>query len=79
MTRFRERPHFTQRERLALEYAEQVIRVSAEVSDALLDRVRRHLPRGRGADFRSKLNSVLRVGTRASARSRRRRTMPRLQ
>src|SRR3972149_7016450 len=42
IARFRESPHFSDRERAALEYAEQVTRASHDVSDALFDRVRRH-------------------------------------
>ncbi len=68
--RFRESPHFSDREKVALEYAEQVTRASADVSDALFDRVRRHFNEREIVEltatiamenFRSKFNAPLKI------------------
>ncbi len=70
IARFRESPHFSDRERAALEYAEQVTRASADVSDALFDRVRRHFNEPEIVEltatiamenFRSKFNAPLKI------------------
>ena len=70
IARFRESPHFSDRERAALEYAEQVTRASHDVSDALFDRVRRHFNEPEIVEltatiavenFRSKFNAPLRI------------------
>lgn len=70
ISRFRESPHFSVRERAALEYAEQVTRASAAVSDELFDRLRRHFTEPEIVEltatialenFRSKFNSALRI------------------
>src|SRR5574341_1535224 len=70
IARFRESPHFTEREQVALEYAEQVTRASAEVSDTLFDRVRRHFKEAEIVEltatiamenFRSKFNAPLKI------------------
>ncbi len=68
IARFRGSPHFSDQEKVALEYAEQVTRASAEVSDALFDRVRRHFSEDEIVEltatiavenFRSKFNAPL--------------------
>ena len=70
VSRFRESPHFSERERVALEYAEQVTRASAEVSDGLFERVRRHFNEAEIVEltatiavenFRSKFNAPLKI------------------
>ena len=70
IARFRESPHFSDRERAALEYAEQVTRASHDVSDALFDRVRRHFNEPEIVEltatiamenFRSKFNAPLKI------------------
>lgn len=70
VARFRESPHFTPREKVALEYAEQVTRASAHVSDELFDRVRRHFDEREIVEltatiatenFRSKFNAPLKI------------------
>jgi alkylhydroperoxidase family enzyme len=70
IARFRESPHFSAGEKVALEYAEQVTLASAEVSDALFDRVRRHFSEDEIVEltatialenFRSKFNAPLRI------------------
>ncbi len=70
IARFRESPHFSPREKAALEYAEQVTRASAEVSDVLFDRIRRHFSEPEIVEltatialenFRSKFNAPLKI------------------
>ena len=70
VARFRESPHFADLEKVSLEYAEQVTRVSAEVSDALFDGLRQHFSEPEIVEltaaiamenFRSKFNTALRV------------------
>jgi alkylhydroperoxidase family enzyme len=70
IARFRESPHFSDREKAALEYAEQVTRASADVSDELFDRVRRHFNEPEIVEltatiamenFRSKFNAPLKI------------------
>ena len=70
IARFRESPHFSDREKVALEYAEQVTRASADVSDELFDRVRRHFNEPEIVEltatiamenFRSKFNAPLKI------------------
>ena len=70
VARFRESPHFSPREKAALEYAEQVTRASAEVSEALFDRIRQHFTESEIVEltatiavenFRSKFNAPLRI------------------
>ena len=68
--RFRGSAHFSPREKAALEYAEQVTRDSANVSDELFDRVRQHFAEAEIVEltatiavenFRSKSNAPLRI------------------
>ena len=63
-------PHFSGRETVALEYAEQVTRASADVSDALFDRLRPHFTEPEIVEltatiamenFRSKFNAPLQI------------------
>ena len=63
-------PHFSEREKAALEYAEQVTRASHDVSEALFDRVRRHFNEQEIVEltatiamenFRSKFNAPLKI------------------
>ena len=70
VARFRESLHLADREKVALEYAEQVTRASAEVSDALFDRLRQHFSEPEIVEltaaiamenFRSKFNTAHRV------------------
>jgi len=70
LPRFRESPHFGPRERAALEYAEQVTRASAQVSDGLFTSLREHFAEAAIVEltaiialenFRSKFNSALKV------------------
>ena len=70
IARFRESPHFSERETVALEYAEQVTRASADVSEALFDRLRRHFTEPEIVEltatiamenFRSKFNAPLQI------------------
>ncbi len=71
IARFRGSPHFSEREKAALEYAEQVTRASADVPDALFDRLRRHFAEPEIVEltatiavenFRSKFNAPLKIG-----------------
>ena len=70
VARFRVSPHFSPREKAALEYAEQVTRASANVSDELFDHVRQHFAEAEIVEltatiavenFRSKFNAPLRI------------------
>jgi len=70
VSRFQESPHFSAREKVALEYSEEVTRASAAVSDALFDRLRQHFTEPEIVEltatialenFRSKFNSALRI------------------
>ncbi|HEY7677310.1 MAG TPA: hypothetical protein VIG69_09575 [Candidatus Methylomirabilis sp.] len=70
IARFGESPHFTAREKAALEYAEQVTRASAEVSEALFEGIRRHFTEPEIVEltatiavenFRSKFNAPLKI------------------
>jgi len=70
VARFRESPHFSEREKLGLEYAEQVTRASAEVGEGLFDRLRRHFTEPEIVEltatiamenFRSKFNTAFKI------------------
>jgi alkylhydroperoxidase family enzyme len=70
VSRFRESPHFAEREKVALEYAEQITRASSDVSEALFARVQQHFNEPEIVEltatiavenFRSKFNAPLKI------------------